>query len=449
MTNHSVSSAAGTLQASVKSCYQFSAAPFFRSGYPGMSRERLSILWLMPMPASPPRFGGQMRMHGLATAIAARHDVTAVSLAEASFDAEASARAMRGYCRSVILVPSPRPVDGGGKRFLQLRSLASLRSFESHRYELPAFQAAIDQAFARTRFDVVNVEFPYLMRYRFSAQPGSAAPPVVLDAHEIEYDILRQTVVSESGVARRVYNVLNWRKMQREERAAFRAADAIAVCSLDDQRRVLADAPGARTAVVQNGADVDYFRPRPGDPAPDGRTVLFFGTMGYHPNVDGVLFLLREVWPRIAKQHPHARLKIVGLRPPPTILEYRSPRVEVTGFVEDLRPHLASASVVVAPLRLGGGTRLKIIEGMAMARPIVSTRIGAEGIEAVPERDLLIADEPEMFAAAVGRILDDPALGFRLGAAGRRLVESRYSWQAASIELAGLFHASIEARRRG
>jgi glycosyltransferase involved in cell wall biosynthesis len=129
------------------------------------------------------------------------------------------------------------------------------------------------------------------------------------------------------------------------------------------------------------------------------------------------------------------------------VLELAGPQVEVVGFVHDLRPHLASAAAVVVPLRLGGGTRLKIVEAMAMARPIVSTPLGAEGIDAMPERDILIADEPARFAAAVIRLLDDPALAARLGQAGRALAVQRYSWSAAACSL-GRFLQHLRVRRR-
>ena len=130
------------------------------------------------------------------------------------------------------------------------------------------------------------------------------------------------------------------------------------------------------------------------------------------------------------------------------MLQLAGPRVEIVGFVEDLRPHLASAAVLVVPLRLGGGTRLKIVEGMAMGKAIVSTALGAEGIEALPERDILMADEPASFAASVVRLLDDPALAARLGRSARQLAVERYSWKAAALTLERFFGEVIGAGRR-
>jgi glycosyltransferase involved in cell wall biosynthesis len=196
--------------------------------------------------------------------------------------------------------------------------------------------------------------------------------------------------------------------------------------------------------VIPNAADVERYQPRPGDPAPDGRTVLYFGLLSTVPNVDGVTHFVQAIWPRIAAAHPEARCRIVGGRPPPSLLALAGPRVELTGFVEDLRPHLAAAAAVVVPLRLGGGTRLKIVEGMAMGKAIVSTTLGAEGIEAVPGRDLLVEDEPVAFADAVIRLLDQPELAARLGRAARQLAVERYAWSGAARALEGFFREVID-----
>jgi glycosyltransferase involved in cell wall biosynthesis len=139
----------------------------------------------------------------------------------------------------------------------------------------------------------------------------------------------------------------------------------------------------------------------------------------------------------------------VGQQPTPEILSFQGPRIEVTGKVDDLRPHLSSAALTVVPLRIGGGTRFKILEAMAMARPVVSTAIGAEGIEARPGQDILLADDPVAFAEAVGRVLDDPRLGNEMGRLGRALVEARYSWDAAGGRLEAFFLELLQARAGG
>ena len=409
-------------------------------------REGLRLLYVLPMPASPPLGGAQARLHGLMSNLALRHRVTAVALVDADADLEATRRAMAAYCADVVLVPNPNGQGRAVKRRLQLRSLVSRRSFEHHYFAVPALQAALDRVLRREKFDLVDLEFTYLGHLHLrQSPPGMPPPPLVLGTHEIGSDLVRQVARSRVSLGRRLYAALNWRKLQRDERELFRAADGISVCSVADQERLLEHVPGARTVVVPNAADVDHYRPRPDDPPPDGRTVVFFGLLSTFPNIDGVLHFLRDIWPRVVAQRPGTRCRILGARPPESIRRLAGPGVEIAGFVEDLRPHLASAAALVVPLRVGGGTRLKIVEGMAMGKAIVSTSLGAEGIEAAPERDILIADDPERFAASVVRLLDHPDLAARLGRSARQLAVERYSWRAAASRLEQFFGEIVAA----
>ena len=174
--------------------------------------------------------------------------------------------------------------------------------------------------------------------------------------------------------------------------------------------------------------------------------MVYFGLLSTVPNIDGVTHFIRDIWPRIIQAHPDARFKIIGGRPPLALKQLAAPRIELTGFVPDLRPHLAEAAALVVPLRLGGGTRLKIVEGMAMGKAIVSTTLGAEGIEAAPGRDLLIEDEPEAFADAVNRLLADPGLAARIGQSARQLAVQRYSWSGAAQALEEFYGQILEVR---
>jgi len=413
-----------------------------------MIPERLSILYVSHMPPSPPRFGAQARVHGLITELARRHDVTAVMLIDDEFDAEECRRAMQAYCCEVVLVPNPYGQAGLTKRLLQLRSLASTRSFERLRVTVPAMQRALDRVLRARRFDIVNLEFSFLGDYDLrQAPPGEMLPSLVVDSHNIDYDLAKQYARAGGNLARRLYAEVNWRKLRREELGTYRDADGVYLCSAVDERRLLDQVTGVRSVVIPNAADVDYYQPRPTDPPPDGRTLVFFGTLSYVPNTDGVIHFVRDIWPRIAEAHPKARCKIIGGRPPPSLLALAGPRIELTGFVSDLRPHLAAAAAVVVPLRLGGGTRLKIVEAMAMGKAIVSTTLGAEGIEAVPGRDLLVEDAPAGFAEAVNRLLAEPSLAAHMGQSARRLAVEQYAWSGAARALEGFYRQVLEDRR--
>jgi polysaccharide biosynthesis protein PslH len=370
-------------------------------------------------------------------ALAQRHEISAAALVSPDLDPAASTRAMLEYCREVVLVPS-RPWEGVGKRLLQARSLFSRQSFEKRFFALPAFQRALDELLTKKGYDFVTVSAGiFLTQYQLrQAPPGNSLPRLALDEHNVEFDLQRQ-MAEVGNLARRFHNSVNWPKLQREEVEAWRGFDGVTFTSAHDESRARAFVPSLRSAVIPNAVDIRYFRSRPDDPSPDGRVVLFFGAINYYPNLDGLLFFLKDVWPRIAESAPRARLKIVGQHPTPEILAWRGDRIEVAGAVDDVRPHLAAAAVIIAPLRVGGGTRFKILEAMAMAKPVVSTSIGAEGIDATSGGNILIADTPEDFAAAVRRVLDDPGLGRQLGREGRALVEKGYSWDAAAQRLEG------------
>jgi glycosyltransferase involved in cell wall biosynthesis len=373
------------------------------------------------------------------TQLARHHDLTAVMLVDDEFDIEECRRAMQVYCRDVTLVRNPHGRGGVSKRLLQFRSLASSQSFERVRVRVPALQRALDRVLRGRPFDIINLESSFLGHCNLrQAPPGHRLPALVVDCHNIDYDLARQYARAGS-LARRLYAAANWRKLRREELATYRDADRVYLCSVADQQRLLDQVPGARTLVIPNAADVEYYHPRAADSSPDGCTVVFFGLLSYFPNVDGVTHFVQEIWPRITEAHPKARLKIIGGQAPRSLLALARPGVELTGFVSDLRPHLAEAAAVVVPLRLGGGTRLKIVEAMAMGKAIVSTTLGVEGIEAVPGRDLLVEDQPAAFADAVGRLLAKPSLAAQIGQSARQLAVQRYAWQGAARALEGLY----------
>jgi polysaccharide biosynthesis protein PslH len=411
--------------------------------------ETLKVLLLSPMAPSPPRFGAQARTHGLLTHLARRHEVSAIILHEDDSTPQNSGAVMRSYCKQVHFIRNPHGATGWRRRLLQLRSWISQKSYQRLNSMVPKLQDCLDEVLRQERFDIVFVNFPHLAHYRLRQSPrGSSAPVVIIDSHDVHYDLARQIAASKATFGRRLHARLNWRKLRSEEIAAYESADGVCVCSVADQQRLAKDAPAAKTVVIPNAADVEGLRPRSSDPAPDPNTVLFFGLLASVPNVDGLQYFVRDIWPRIRAARPSAQFLIVGARPAPELRALEGSGVTIVGPVDDLQPHLSKAAVVVVPLRLGSGTRLKILESWAMARPVVSTSLGAEGLDSVPGRDLLIADDPDEFAAAVLRILNDPELAMRLGAAGRTLVSESYSWQGTASSLAAFCRQAVANRDR-
>lgn len=410
-------------------------------------RGRLSVLFVTPFMPSPPTFGAQRRLHELISGVAVSNDVSVLSLVDPSEDHSDAIRATEEYSRRVVTVSNPTYHSGPArKRLRQLASLGSPNSYEWRGRSEERFRAALEQMLAH-RFHVVHFELAPMAGYATTCARARGTRPILcLDEHNIEYDIVRRTAAAEAGPLRRAYSAIEWRKMRREERHAWAHLDGCTVTSDRDQRLLLADVPAAHTAVVPNGVDVDFFRPAAPTVSQEPPTLLFFGAIDYFPNTDAMSFFLHDAFPQLVARYPRVRLCIVGRKPPEAILAQRSANVEVTGVVDDIRPWLARADVVIAPLRIGGGTRLKILEAMAAGKAVVSTTLGAEGLAVIPGRDLLIADDAATLVTQIGWVLDDAELRRRLGAAARELVVSRYSWKRAVETLSTFYAELLEAR---
>jgi glycosyltransferase involved in cell wall biosynthesis len=388
----------------------------------------MKILAIVPYLPSPPTFGGQRRLQGILKQLARRHELSLLSLHSPVHDLDAWKAATRRWCADVTVFPHPPfSLSGGRKRLTQLGTLASLRSwdFSSHRSERLA--AVLRDKLASQHFDLLLVEFAQMF-VNLHGIPAAALPPVVLDEHNIEFDLQRRTAQSAAHGVRRLFAAANWRKLRRDELAAWRGAAGISVTSGRDLSLVSAELPQARCAVVPNGVDLDEFMPPVAPPDPDA--VVFFGAHNYFPNTDALRFFLARIWPLVIAERPATRLRIVGPPPPPDVQASAPPGVVFEGFVSDVVAEVGRAAVAIAPLRIGGGTRLKIVEAMALARPIVATRIGAEGLDVVDGRDLVLRDEPAEFAAALLRLLNNPSEAAALGQRARRRVEEAYGWDA-------------------
>jgi glycosyltransferase involved in cell wall biosynthesis len=397
----------------------------------------MKILFVTPYLPSPPRFGAQRRLDGLMRGLSTRHEVSLLSFAADDEHLSNSLRETSSYCHKVTTVPaSIVGLDVGAKRVMQTRSLFSPRSFEYRLCYSEEFQKRIHQVLADTDFDVVQVEFCHLGIFDYTSK-RERQPLLIVDEHNIEFEIIQRTAASEGSFARRFYSAVNWRKLRREEMGTWRKFDGVVLTSNRDEDVLRGLMPDVRTTVVPNAVDLDYFKTSsvPREPA----TLIFFGAMNYHPNIQGVSYFVSDVLPRIAKEVPAVRLLVVGQNPPESIRALAGPNVEVVGFVDDPRELLDRASAMVVPLLIGGGTRFKIVEGMAMSTPIVSTYLGAEGLDVEHGKHLLLAGNSEELARETIRLLKNPELGRRLGREARLLAEERYGWPHAVRQLESFY----------
>lgn len=402
----------------------------------------MRLLILSPYLPSPPRSGGAARIHGLASRLARRHEVAILAYARPGEDLSARLAATGAYASEIRIIESRRVgASARQRRAAQLLSLLSRQSYERRAYASAGFQAALDEMTAAWRPDAILIEFAQMGYFRFPE-----GNPLILDAHNVEHELLLRMAAGGSAL-RRIYRRINAARLRTDEARLLRRVDAAAATSPRDRDLLRALAPGARIEVVPNGVDTTEYRPLLGASyAPP--TILFFGAMDYSPNIDAALRFHRTIWPRLRARWPRLRFAVVGREPPAAVRALNGrDGVVVTGQVEDLRPWLADAAVVVVPLRFGSGTRLKVLEALAMARPVVSTSAGIEGLAVENGRHLLVADRRDEFASAVELLLSEPELAERLGRAGRRLVEQCYDWGSISERLDWLISEAVAARR--
>ena len=382
----------------------------------------MRLIWVKVGGLWPVNTGGRIRSFHMLRELSHRHEVTLLTTHGPSEDPRALEAALP-RCE-VVSVPWALAKRGSARFALALvRSWLSSLPVDLYKARVPALGREIERRLANEHVDLIVADF-------LLATPNvtrAAAPPTVLFAHNVEHVIWQRMREVEPRAWRRILLALESRKMRRYEASACARAQLTIAVSDADRHLLAAAAPGARVRAVPTGVDVDYF-------APDGVAeipgrLVFTGSMDWYPNEDGIVHFIDAVLPRIRREVPAAALTVVGRNPSARLRGAAAAAgVRVTGLVDDVRPHMAEAAVYVVPLRIGGGTRLKIFEALSMAKAVVSTTVGAEGLPLAPGRHFLQADEPAGFAEAVTSLLRDAARRRAIGAAGRRLVEERYSW---------------------
>jgi polysaccharide biosynthesis protein PslH len=404
----------------------------------------MKLLFITPYVPSPPTFGGQRRIHGLMRALSKRHALSLLALHNPIDPVDEWRERTRGFYPDTELFLQPAlGLQGHAKRAAQLRSLYRLGSWDAISHRNEALVARLRNRLQRETWDAVVVEFAQ-MAVNLDGLPRGV--PIVVDEHNIEFDLQQRSAANSSNPLRRAFLEANWRKLRREEVEVWRSFDGVTVTSPRDLAIVKAHIPRVRCVLAPNGVDLQEFTPPAQPPEPD--TIIFVGAHNYFPNADGLRFLLAEIWPLILAARPSVQLRVVGPLPPAEIVALRPPNVTFEGFVTNIVAEVGRAAVAIAPLRIGGGTRLKIVEAMALARPVVATTIGAEGIDVQNGRDLMLADAPRDFADAVLRLLAQPTEGVALGLRARRLVERFYSWDASADRLEYLLEQLIECHKR-
>ncbi len=400
----------------------------------------MKILVLAPYPPYPPRGGGALRIYHLARGLAAHQSVTLLSFAPDTRAVKLMAP-IRDWCR-LATVPGP-PSRSSAQR--ALTTLLSPQPDMALRNRSAAFSEALSRQLAAEPFDIILASSIEMAGYALQAQ--GVGPRLVLDQFNAEYllqqraalnDLRQGLLLRPRSLAKGLYSLLQWYKLARYERYLLAHFDLVTVVSEEDRAHLARLLPKnvARLAVVPNGVDTEQVVPGAVRGDMGGSTMVFTGTLDYRPNIDALRWFTTEVLPLIRTREPAARLLIVGRAPGPEVRSLVGEAVELVGEVADVAPYIDGAALYVVPMRIGGGSRLKLLEALAMAAPVVSTPMGAEGLPGLRDRvHLLLAEQPQAFAAAALRLMAEPKLGRQLGAMGRAHVVDHYDWRTITPRL--------------
>lgn len=363
-----------------------------------------------------------------------RHSVTLLAMGAVSNGEDL--QSLRAHCGEVDVVPLNRAAGLAACVTGALRG----RPIQSEICRSPLLEIHVRERCASEKFDVAHVEH---LRAAHLADNLPEGLPVVFDSVDCITLLHERTIRSSHSFRRRLLARVELARTRKYERQCTKRFDRVLVTSDDDRDALQALGALARIDVVPNGVDLDYFTPieGPRDPA----TIVFSGKMSYHANVTAVLHFVRAILPRVRASHPDVRFKIIGSNPPREVRDLAGdPRIEVTGHVPDLRAAIGRATVAVCPVTVKVGIQNKILEAMALGIPVVASDLGARGLQTLPERDLLVADDVESFAAHLGRVLDQSGLRDSLAAAGRRYVELHHRWSSAVSRLEDAYVEAIE-----
>ena len=398
----------------------------------------MRILWLKSDLLLPLDKGGKLRTWHLLRHLAGRHEITYVSFADPD-RTPADVHGMREVASRVITIPRTDPAKGSLRFYADAaRYLLHPKPYAVGKYRSRRFAEVVERLINRDPFDLIVSDF----LFPAINLPRRLPCPAVIFTHNVESEIWRRYAETHRGWRQWLYES-QYRRMLRYEGQALHRFDGVLAVSAADREtlaRLYPDAIRDSPHVVPTGVDTTYFAPPARQPAhEDARRaarIVFTGSMDWLPNEDAMLFFCRETLPLVQRAVPDAQLSIVGRAPTPAVKDLASGNgVTVTGRVDDIRPYLTDASVYVVPLRIGGGTRLKIFEAMAMGRAVVSTSVGAEGLPVTDGEHLLIADGPRELAKAVIGLIRDANRRRELGDAARALVVERYDWAAVAGDL--------------
>jgi polysaccharide biosynthesis protein PslH len=401
------------------------------------------ILWAKSGGLVPIDHGGKIRSYHLAKTLAQRHELSLFTFYQPFADDPHSE--LRAFFKDVVVVPLEPPAKKGFAEYAAYgRNLLSTRPYSATKFCQPHVAKELLRHLQEHKYDAIICDF----LLTGDVMPWDFPVPKVLFTHNVEAQIWKRHFQVAGNPIWKAVCYREFLMMSRMEERYLKLADHVLAVSEWDRTLFSSTIDPGKISVIATGVDVAYFRPQP--ELEQRNALVFTGSMDWMPNEDGIFYFVEKVMPRVWTEMPDATLWVVGRRPTEklTRLEEREPRVKVTGTVPDIRPYLAKGSVYVVPLFVGGGTRLKIFEAMAMGKAVLSTTIGAEGLPVTQGKDIVLADQPEDLARQTVRLLRNEGDRRALGGAARRLVEESFSWTSVGKHLSEVMERVAKTSRQ-
>jgi len=403
--------------------------------------QRLKILFLTNRSPYPITDGQSRRTYNILKGLAFRHRVHLLSLYESPKEVEPySISHLKAFCEDVEMLPAPPKTVSVGMAVRLLMSVLSPEPYTIWRHYSQEYIERVRACLRATTFDVVHCD---ALPLAYAIQ-GLSAPVRALTDHDVSYVKAERLAQQRTNLAVKYFTFYEAMKLKRLERRIFRHVDIGITVSECDRQVLQTLCPEGRFAVVENGVDTRDFAPNSDQAEPD--SLVWVGGFHHYPNYEAVRYLIEEIYPAIKRAKPQAKLYIVGGSVPASLTRLASDDASImfTGFVDDPVPFIQRAAVCVAPILSGGGTKLKVLEAMAVGKAIVSTSIGVEGIEGEDREHFLVADTPEAFSSSVVSVMNDYALRERLGENARKRSMEKYDWEAICDSISKVYQ---DARR--
>jgi glycosyltransferase involved in cell wall biosynthesis len=401
----------------------------------------MRILWVKAGKLLPVDTGGKIRSYNILRHLARTHAVTLLTYYGGKRDEDYETAIDKEFPGAETVYTAAPDAGVLAQGFDYLKRLIDPAPYAVSKFTHPDVRKAVSALMNSRQFDAAVCDF---LSASLNFEPNPAVPTVLFQ-HNVETALWQRMAATETHPLKKFFFGIEARKMARYERETLARLRFVIAVSEHDRGLMLAMDPACEIVVVPTGVDTRKFPVAPPSRLRPAR-IVFTGSMDWEPNIDAVDYFCQQIWPRVLAAYPDARFQIVGRSPHPRVKRLASDSVEVTGTVPSVAEYLRDAAVVVVPLRIGGGTRLKIYEAMAMGKALVSTSIGAEGLDVTSGRDLILADDASTFADSILLLLRDEALRHKYEAAAAQLA-SRFDWSRIVEQFAGVLQAAAEAHK--